>query len=83
MLSILEHSTNTISVEKLGQEFLYNTRRGIAALVYSTAAFYGIGSPGTKRLIVTNIWETAHAYVFQVLIGRPNLCSQWGNVLVL
>jgi hypothetical protein len=35
----------------------------IKALIKSTQAFHGLGDPGSKRLIVTNIWGTAHAYV--------------------
>ena len=38
-------------------------RNCIVALFKSTTAFYGLGDPGKKRLIVTNIWGTAHAYV--------------------
>lgn len=34
---------------------------GIKALINSTKAFYGMGPPGEKRLIVTNVWGTAHA----------------------
>jgi hypothetical protein len=33
----------------------------IEALKKSTTAFHGLGDPGTERLIVTNIWGTAHA----------------------
>lgn len=35
----------------------------IGALIKSTEAFHGLGDPGEKRLIVTNVWGTAHAYV--------------------
>jgi hypothetical protein len=35
----------------------------IKALIKSTTAFHGLGDPGSERLIVTNIWGTAHAYV--------------------
>ncbi|CAG8951092.1 hypothetical protein HYFRA_00006490 [Hymenoscyphus fraxineus] len=41
----------------------------IKALIQSTKAFHGLGDPGKDRLIVTNIWGTAHA--------------QWGNMLTL
>jgi hypothetical protein len=34
----------------------------IKALINSTTAFHGLGDPGSDRLIVTNIWGTAHAY---------------------
>lgn len=43
--------------------------KGIRALIHSTRAFHNIGPPWEKRLIVTNVWGTAHA--------------QWGNMLVL
>lgn len=35
-------------------------RCGLKALIHSTKAFHGLGE---GRLIVTNIWGTAHAYV--------------------
>ncbi|TVY84323.1 hypothetical protein LSUE1_G000989 [Lachnellula suecica] len=41
----------------------------IKALFQSTSAFYGLGDPSKVRLMVTNIWGTAHA--------------QWGNLLTL
>ena len=40
--------------------------QGIKALIKSTSAFHGLGDPGTDRLIVTNIWGTAHAYVIWI-----------------
>lgn len=33
----------------------------IRALIKSTTAFHGMGDPGKKRLMVTNVWGTAHA----------------------
>ena len=36
-------------------------RSGIHALIKSTTAFHGLGKPGEDRLIVTNVWGTAHA----------------------
>lgn len=33
----------------------------IKALIKSTMSFHGLGNPTVKRLIVTNIWGTAHA----------------------
>lgn len=36
-------------------------RNGIKALIYSTKAFHGLGDPGRDRIVVTNIWGTAHA----------------------
>lgn len=40
----------------------------IKALIKSTVAFHGIGEIGKDRLIVTNIWGTAHAYVLSVAL---------------
>ena len=37
--------------------------KGIWALIQSTKAFHGLGDPAKQRLIVTNVWGTAHAYV--------------------
>jgi len=36
-------------------------RRGIEALVHSTTAFHNVVDCSKQRLIVTNIWGTAHA----------------------
>lgn len=41
--------------------------KGIRALIHSTRAFHNIGPPWEKRLIVTNVWGTAHAYEFDTL----------------
>lgn len=60
---------NITRLEQIGPETLEFVRNGIRALVYSTKAFHGLGDPGTTRLIVTNVWGTAHA--------------QWGNMLTL
>jgi len=35
--------------------------KGIRALIHSTKAFHNIGPPWEKRLVVTNVWGTAHA----------------------
>jgi hypothetical protein len=40
----------------------------IKALFKSTTAFHNLGDPATTRLIVTNIWGTAHAYVSCVFL---------------
>jgi hypothetical protein len=52
---------NITRLEQIGPETLEFVRNGIRALVYSTKAFHGLGNPGTTRLIVTNVWGTAHA----------------------
>jgi hypothetical protein len=49
--------------EEVDQKLLGYAARGLKALENSTTAFYGLGDPGKDRLIVTNIWGTAHAYV--------------------
>jgi hypothetical protein len=38
--------------------------KGLRALIHSTRAFHALGPPWEKRLIVTNVWGTAHAYAF-------------------
>ena len=61
----------------------------IKALIRSTMAFHGIGEPGRHRLIVTNIWGTAHAYVpplalrLSIVWSRLTFRRQWGNILTL
>lgn len=52
---------NITRLEQIGPETLEFVRNGIRALVYSTTAFRGLGDPGKDRLIVTNVWGTAHA----------------------
>ncbi|KUJ11887.1 uncharacterized protein LY89DRAFT_593488 [Mollisia scopiformis] len=56
-------------IEDLDPKVLEFARNGIKALIFSTKAFHGLGDPGRVRLIVTNVWGTAHA--------------QWGNMLTL
>lgn len=36
-------------------------RKGIKALIHSTTAFHGIADCSRQRLLVTNVWGTAHA----------------------
>jgi len=36
-------------------------KKGIAALVHSTRAFHGVVDCSRQRLLVTNVWGTAHA----------------------
>ncbi|KAH8685747.1 hypothetical protein BGZ60DRAFT_365116 [Tricladium varicosporioides] len=55
--------------EDIDPKALEYAEKCIKALIKSTTAFYGLGDPGKDRLIVTNIWGTAHA--------------QWGNMLTL
>lgn len=51
-------------IEDFDDKVLQYAHEGLRALVHSTKAFYGLGDPGKERLIVTNVWGTAHAYVF-------------------
>jgi hypothetical protein len=44
-------------------KIIHYAEQCIKALIKSTTAFHGLGDPGSKRLVVTNIWGTAHAYV--------------------
>lgn len=49
--------------EDIPDKVLQYAKYGLQALIHSTRAFYGVGRPEKDRLIVTNIWGTAHAYV--------------------
>lgn len=49
--------------EDIDPKALEYAEKCIKALIKSTTAFYGLGDPAKDRLIVTNIWGTAHAYV--------------------
>ncbi|KAK2625086.1 hypothetical protein QTJ16_005455 [Diplocarpon rosae] len=60
---------NAKGVEDIEPKTLEYAEEGIKALIHSTRAFYGLGDLGQQRLIVTNVWGTAHA--------------QWGNVMTL
>ena len=48
-------------VEGIDSKVLEYASLCIKALIKSTTAFHGLGDPGSVRLIVTNIWGTAHA----------------------
>jgi hypothetical protein len=71
--------------EDFDPKVLEYAKKCIRALNKSTTAFYGVGDPITQRLIVTNIWGTAHAYVleYHLLWKLLTLFRQWGNVLTL
>ncbi|KAL5324528.1 hypothetical protein ACEPPN_009074 [Leptodophora sp. 'Broadleaf-Isolate-01'] len=62
-------NSNVTRIEDIDKKALQYAECGIRALIFSTRAFYGLGDPGKVRLIVTNVWGTAHA--------------QWGNVVTL
>ncbi|KAL2073772.1 hypothetical protein VTL71DRAFT_11098 [Oculimacula yallundae] len=62
-------NSNVTRIEDIDAKVLHYAECGIRALIFSTQAFYGLGYPGRDRLIVTNVWGTAHA--------------QWGNVVTL
>jgi hypothetical protein len=48
-------------MDEIDPKVLDYAKKCIKALINSTKAFYGLGNPGRVRLIVTNIWGTAHA----------------------
>ena len=50
------------SMEELHPKVQEYIKMCLNALVQSTTAFHGLGDPGKDRIIVTNIWGTAHAY---------------------
>jgi len=52
---------NTKTLEDVPEKVREYARYGLQATIHSTRAFYGLGNPGKDRLIVTNIWGTAHA----------------------
>ncbi|KAF4629171.1 hypothetical protein G7Y89_g8977 [Cudoniella acicularis] len=60
---------NATRKEEIDPKVLQYAKFCIKALIKSTTAFHGLGDPGRDRIIVTNIWGTAHA--------------QWGNILTL
>lgn len=48
-------------LKELDFKVMQFARNGIKALINSTRAFHGLGDPGSERIIVTNVWGTAHA----------------------
>jgi hypothetical protein len=48
-------------IDEIDPKVLDYAKKCIKALINSTKAFHGLGNPGKVRLIVTNIWGTAHA----------------------
>ncbi|KAI6248017.1 hypothetical protein HI914_03410 [Erysiphe necator] len=64
---VIKHDIKDVNdIDPKALEYVHN---GLDSLINSTTAFYGLGHPGEIRMIVTNVWVTAHA--------------QWGNVLTL
>ena len=85
-------NSDATSIDDVDDERIKDyAKKGIKALVRSTTAFHGLGDPAKQRLIVTNIWGTAHAYVIKPLRSIPSLHSlyilthrsQWGNLITL
>lgn len=54
-------NSNATRPEEVDPKVLEYAKKCIRALIKSTTAFYGVGDPTQDRLIVTNIWGTAHA----------------------
>jgi hypothetical protein len=54
---------NATRADQIDPKVLEYAKNCISALIKSTTAFWGLGEPGRERIIVTNIWGTAHAYV--------------------
>jgi hypothetical protein len=61
LLRILQHSATPNAGMEIEPEVVDYAAKCIRALVKSTSAFHGLGDPGSKRLVVTNIWGTAMA----------------------
>jgi len=78
-------SKNVTTADEIDSMVLQYARNGIKALIFSTKAFHGLGDPAKDRLIVTNVWGTAHAWVlYRVLSGYLLMKHrQWGNMLTL
>lgn len=53
--------SRTTQSEDLDPRVKGYARRCIQALINSTKAFHALGDPSRHRIIVTNIWGTAHA----------------------
>ena len=58
-----EVNANAKTIDDNNRKVNEYAKNCIRALIKSTEAFHGLGDPGDKRLIVTNVWGTAHAYV--------------------
>ena len=56
-ISSFENAKNFIGTSKF-HKYMQYAEKGIRALTNSTRAFHGLGN---SRLIVTNVWGTAHA----------------------
>ena len=54
-------NSGSASADEINPKALAYARKCIQALIKSTLAFHGIADPGEVRLIVTNVWGTAHA----------------------
>jgi hypothetical protein len=54
-------NANATSLEEIDPKAMEYAKKCIMALLHSTSAFHKVGDPGTERLIVTNVWGTAHA----------------------
>jgi hypothetical protein len=83
-----QFNTNASNISELEDRAFQYANDCIKALFKSTTAFHNLGDPATTRLMVTNIWGTAHAYVsslFPTFLDLLELISfrQWGNVLTL
>lgn len=60
-IKVPDVDNNATRLQDLDAKAVLWAECGIQALLHSTKAFYGMGEPGTERLIVTNVWGTAHA----------------------
>ena len=58
---IPEVNTKAKTIDDINRKVNEYAKNCIYALIKSTEAFYGIGDSRDTRLIVTNVWGTAHA----------------------
>lgn len=54
---------NATSIQDIDPRAIAYAKKGIIALIYSTSALHDVVDCGKQRLLVTNVWGTAHAYV--------------------
>lgn len=66
----------TIPNEKISPQIMDFAKKCIVAMFYSAQAFWGMGD---KRLIVTNVWGTSHAYVLSWISSCQPLCLATHN----
>ena len=55
---------NATTMEDIPPQIVYYAKKCVKALIKSTTAFSNVVDVTKERLLVTNVWGTAHAYAF-------------------